>query len=236
MFPSQRNHAKTFLPAVGYSDTLKWAAYTPSTRSVNHGDVSHSTQNGGLIPFYYSPNQEEKMYCQDLVEWKKALDETNSTAAVVPVPARILRRHRLISEAGPRVAPDGYFDCTVEVCLYGTNCSSYLNLRTQVLETRQIPGKRFFSIYVTDYTHNDGLAEYCLGGLRGQRVLHVEMWDAARTVGLETMSVGSFWTLKNVRMIISRGGYVEAKLVETDVTQLTEGAEEYNESHKNLLE
>lgn len=98
---------------------------------------------------------------------------------------------------------------------------------------------RTYSLYVTDYTQNDGLAvcasDWCLPGLQDRRVLQIEMWDAAQAIG-PTMEVGEFYSMKNARMRISGGGYLEAKICEDKIQHLSPDAAEYNVHLKNLTE
>ena len=87
-----------------------------------------------------------------------------------------------------------------------------------------------YSLYVTDYTINPKITpvqgSWCPPNLEG-RILKVEMWDTASQLG-QTMEPGEYWFLRNARMKISGGGYLEGtmqlaekvqKLNENDLTQ-----------------
>lgn len=73
-----------------------------------------------------------------------------------------------------------------------------------------------YTLYVTDYTVNDQLThanwQWCPPAL-AQRVLKIEMWDAAAEVG-PNMKPGEFYSIRNVRMRLSAGSSWEAKFVE----------------------
>lgn len=72
------------------------------------------------------------------------------------------------------------------------------------------------AVYVTDYTTNELLpavdGAWCDPSL-AQRILKVEFWDRAAEYA-EKMQGGEYYALRNVRMKVSHGGYVEAKMVE----------------------
>ena len=109
----------------GYSDKLRWAAFSPSTNSIYHGQLNNVPREEGLadggfgVPFspFYEPKESELRYCSKLSDWWRQLQNIEQSGVDVvrnPPPPRF---HRLISEAGPSVPPEGYFDCTVEVSL-----------------------------------------------------------------------------------------------------------------------
>jgi hypothetical protein len=81
-----------------------------------------------------------------------------------------------------------------------------------------------FSLYVTDYTKHDLMtpvqADWCPPELN-DCALKIEMWDAASKIG-PTMEPGTYYAMSNVRMRISRGGYLEAKVVLPKITRLSE--------------
>ena len=54
-------------------------------------------------------------------------------------------------------------------------------------------------------------------------VLKVEMWDGAATLG-PTLVQHEFYTMKNLRMRVSHGGYLEAKCVEQKITLAADGS------------
>ena len=111
------------LVGTGYFNKLVWAAFSPSTNSIYHGQLNNVPREEGLAdggfgvnfsPFY-EPKEGELRYCSKLADWWGRLQNIEQSGVDVvhkPIPRRV---HRLISEAGPSVPPEGYFDCTVEV-------------------------------------------------------------------------------------------------------------------------
>lgn len=117
------------LVGIGYADKLIWAAFSPSTNSIYHGQLKNVPRKEGLadggfgVPFspFYEPKEGELRYCSKLSDWWRRLQniEQSEPKADVVRDQHSRRVHRLISEAGPLMPPDGYFDCTVEVSLQG---------------------------------------------------------------------------------------------------------------------
>ena len=111
------------LVGTGLSNKLVWAAFSPSTNLIYHGQLNDVPREEGLAdggfgvrfsPFY-EPKEGELRYCSKLSDWWRRLQNIEQSGVNVvcnPIPRRV---HRLISEAGPSVQPNGYFDCTVEV-------------------------------------------------------------------------------------------------------------------------
>ena len=83
-----------------------------------------------------------------------------------------------------------------------------------------------YSLYVTDYTTNPRITpvqgSWCPPSLE-ERILKVEMWDTASQLG-QTMEPGEYWFLRNARMKISDGGYLEGTM------QLAEKVQKLNEN------
>ena len=111
------------LVGTGFPNKLVWAAFSPSTNAIYHGQLNDVPREEGLadggfgVPFspFYEPKEGELRYCSKLSDWWRRLqniEESGVDVVCSPTPRRI---HRLISEAGPSVEPGGYFDCTVEV-------------------------------------------------------------------------------------------------------------------------
>lgn len=75
-----------------------------------------------------------------------------------------------------------------------------------------------YSLYVTDYTHNDAVspvhASWCVPAL-ADFVFKIELWKEAAGKG-PTIQSGEFYTLKNVRIKESSGGYWEGSFSEVD--------------------
>jgi len=107
---------------------LRWAACSPLGQ-INHGPPNIAPQSEGLaedgsslICPFYQPTQEEILYCVKVSDWwrdiqKPALSKEPPAANQITRKSGTVRVHRLISEAGPSVPPDGYFNCTVEVSI-----------------------------------------------------------------------------------------------------------------------
>jgi hypothetical protein len=111
------------LTGIGYSDKLGWAAFSPSKNAIYHGQLKGVPSQEGLgdggyganfSPFY-QPKEGEVQYCMKLSDWWQEVQKTEQSHTVDPVHNSLGRVHRLISDAGPSMPPDGYFDCTVEV-------------------------------------------------------------------------------------------------------------------------
>jgi hypothetical protein len=116
------------LVGTGYHDQLSWATWSPPGR-IHHGPPNKAPREAGLAPGgfgvsfspFYQPTREEILYCVKLSDWWREVQKEEQKHLVYAGPSishqgfAVKRIHRLISEAGPNVPPDGYFDCTVEV-------------------------------------------------------------------------------------------------------------------------
>jgi hypothetical protein len=94
-------------------------------------------------------------------------------------------------------------------------------------------------LYVTDYTHNAQTASvqsnWCPTAL-ADRVLLLEMWDAASQVG-PSMRPGDYYSIKNAKMKANhRSGFLEAKLQQNKITRLNQKDADKNPHLKALLE
>ena len=113
------------LVGTGYSNKLLWAAFSPSTNSIYHGQLNNVPREEGLadggfgVSFspFYEPKEGVLRYCLKLSAWWRKLQNIEQSGVDVIRNPTSRRVHRLISEAGPSVPPEGYFDCTVEVSL-----------------------------------------------------------------------------------------------------------------------
>ncbi|TFK42385.1 hypothetical protein BDQ12DRAFT_676116 [Crucibulum laeve] len=208
------------ITGVGYSDKLQWAIYAPEKGEVHYGDQVNVPQSEGLADGYglrftpfFIPSEEEIRYCLQMSDWwrevlklrKEEEGKANYIGEVVSKPpGRITRQHRLVQDAGPNIAPDGYFDCTVQV-LHGWQNDNGV-----------------YTLYVTDYTKNAEISSthsgWCLPAL-SDYVLKMEMWDDASKMGLN-MRTGEYYHINNARMVRSKGGYMEAKVTQTKIRQL----------------
>jgi hypothetical protein len=120
---------------VGYHDRLRWSIFSPSTGKAHHGNIGNAPTSEGLAadgyglsfsPFW-NPTETELTYCLKLADWWRAVQEKRQKEMghVYQIGSgdwtenlgRPHRQHRLISEAGPDVPPNGFFDCTAEVCM-----------------------------------------------------------------------------------------------------------------------
>ncbi|KAK0211082.1 hypothetical protein DFS33DRAFT_349635 [Desarmillaria ectypa] len=228
--------------AIGYHDKLRWAVYKSETGEINHdredAPLSEPLGKDGagvLFSPFYDAQPLELIYCSKLTAWWRAVLEKRreDLGTIHQIGAEIprneifsagtsKRQHRLICDAGPLVPPHGYFDCTVEV-LYG-----------YASEAANQP----YGLYVTDYTKNEQLtpmqSKWCPSKALAETVLKIEMWDSARELG-KAMQTGEIYSMKNVRMIISKGGYLEAKIQEAKITPLNEKAAEHNVHLREFL-
>lgn len=95
-----------------------------------------------------------------------------------------------------------------------------------------------FSLYITDYTRNDKgtpvQGDWCPPELSAY-VVKMEMWDSASKVG-PTMKPGTYYAMSNARMRMSRGGYLEAKMVLPKIKRLNEDEAARIPHFKDLLE
>jgi len=71
---------------------------------------------------------------------------------------------------------------------------------------------------VTDYTSKPGTfaehsSEWCPLSL-ADRVLRIEMWRDKAVTLAQQMKPGEYWSLDNVRMKVSNGGYIEGSFSE----------------------
>ncbi len=69
---------------------------------------------------------------------------------------------------------------------------------------------------MTDYTSNDGLpvvdASWSDSSL-AKKILKAEMWDSSAEVAANMQS-GEYYSIRNMKMRVSGGGYLEAKSAE----------------------
>ncbi|KAF8422592.1 hypothetical protein L210DRAFT_979877 [Boletus edulis BED1] len=185
------------LSLIGYADKLCWAVYDPLTCSIRSPDNNPAPGKHGvndLMGGRFSPYLElprdgiELEHCQQIAGWWKARLESDE-----PPPFQPRRRHLLISEASPDLAPGGFFDCTV---------------------LQKFHNGQATTVYVTDYTVNPFIypikAAWCPTELCGY-VLQCEMWDDARTIA-EMMKPGEYWYLNNVRAKWNRYQHMEGTM------------------------
>lgn len=94
------------------------------------------------------------------------------------------------------------------------------------------------TIYVTDYTRNDQVAgvqsNWCTPSL-SDYVLQMEMWDGAAEIA-RTMREGEYYLIKNARMRINGGGFLEGKVAESKIFLLEEDEAATNVHLQALLE
>ncbi|KAH9020446.1 hypothetical protein EDB85DRAFT_2095013 [Lactarius pseudohatsudake] len=194
-----------------YSNTMQWAIYDPAAEKVLQPDPElsnirfHNPPVWNVVPL-------EIEYCAQLVKWWAAVQRTRAerqgTAVQIgggPITAgerkTVSRQHLLIRDADPGRDPRGYFNCTVEVLHGHANHVSDIH-----------------SIYVTDYTSKSGTfaehsSEWCPVSL-ADRVLRIEMWRGEAVALAQQMKPGDYWSLDNVRMKVSNGGYIEGSFSE----------------------
>jgi len=94
-----------------------------------------------------------------------------------------------------------------------------------------------YSVYVTDYTPNSQLypvqATWCPPEL-SNRVLKIEMWPPANDFAT-SMTQGEFYSIRNNRMKVSNGGYVEASFSEVHKLRKLDETDTENEPHLQAL-
>lgn len=88
---------------------------------------------------------------------------------------------------------------------------------------------------MTDYTSNDAVPwNNKYGESLHDKILKVEMWDAAAQIG-PTMEPNGFYALGNCRMM-NKNGYLEAKIVQKKIQKLGEAQDSKSEAFARLLE
>lgn len=97
---------------------------------------------------------------------------------------------------------------------------------------------RVYTLWVTDYTRNPQAAtvsyNWCPRVLANM-LIPFELWDAASSMG-PALNAGQYYYIENARMKISPSGYVEGKVVQTKITQLSAHDAGKNNHLKALLE
>lgn len=231
------------LRATGFGDKLRWAVYDAEKyriRSPIKGDAAEREGINKITRYGFSPYLEpsedgvEVQYCRQVVKWWKAVQGLNRQS-LRPPPIR--REHLLISEASPNRAPQGFFDCTVEVRTTGKWSLIALTLLIKILQKFENDGGPTI-VYVTDYTINTGLQPvqdaWCPHGLSNS-VLHCDMWDSAKSIA-RAMKPGEYWYLHNVRAKWSHRHSIEATMqLAEKITRLDEAMMEAQPNLKALL-
>ncbi|TCD67277.1 hypothetical protein EIP91_000299 [Steccherinum ochraceum] len=188
-----------------------WSLYVPSTASVTHGGPPSTTP----LPTKLEPA--EQLYCLRLGDWwgsipdkQKAIlgvDRLSDSDVIISAVANSeQRRHILIRDATPTVPPKGFFDCTVEI-LHGAKLSGRDNI---------------YTLWVTDYTKNEGLPEVERGWAPpalAQMVLRIEFWNDAAAYAEAVVKTGEFYQIRNVRVKLDGAGNLEGSFSEVDKLQ-----------------
>ncbi|RDB21408.1 hypothetical protein Hypma_011802 [Hypsizygus marmoreus] len=222
---------------VGYHGKLQWAIFSSASGKVRHGDLGNMPESEGLADGYgynfsslFRPGEEVIRYCLKISDWwSEVLKQREEVGQVHQVAGQAVscyasyerprRVHRLISEANPDLPPSGFFDCTVEV-LHGYNNDNGV-----------------YSLYVTDYTRNTAVtpiqAEWCPVQL-ADLVLKFEVWDGAVDLA-QAMLAGECYSIKNARMRLSMGGYLEGKIAEPKIERMEEWDAGVNPYYQALL-
>ncbi|KAM6500355.1 hypothetical protein JOM56_003369 [Amanita muscaria] len=210
----QIHTAQRHLKGTAYHGRFQWAIYTPNGKQLHHAEPG-AQDVSSWTPFF-DPCPSEIDYCVGLFEWWHGMENKEGRHVQQIDPSQavssyegaggVRRLHRLVKDAGPDVPPNGYFDCTVEV-IHGHQNDNDV-----------------YSLFVTDYTKNGLISptqlDWCPDGL-GEYILKLEMWDAAAKIG-PTMEPGTYYSITNARMRVSRGGYVEGKVVLPKIVRLNE--------------
>ena len=184
---------------------------------------------------HFKPETVEVQYTIRLSDWWKDIcAATVSFGGDELVSARNSRTHQLLSEAGEV----GYFDCTVEVSkssiwLHGFTRLIYI--LAKILHGYSSGGNTY-TVFVTDYTHNPGVAPvqatWCPPKL-AEVAVQVELWDSSSVVG-PTMQVGEYYSIRNMRLKRSGGGFLEGRMQEGNKIQKLD--EDELESQPHLVE
>ncbi|KAI0086229.1 hypothetical protein BDY19DRAFT_962069 [Irpex rosettiformis] len=203
-----------------------WTIFHPDDGTLRSGGAT-----SGLLAEQPILTPQENQYCIRLADWwlevskERRSEVANENAVVHQITAADVgdqkgggREHKLIKDASPHAPPNGYFDCTVEV-LHG-----YLN------------PNGVYSLYVTDYTHNDSVApvhaSWCIPAL-ADLVFKIELWNEASIKGPE-MKEGEYYEIKNVRIKESTGGFWEGSF--SEVKKLRKLDDEDLEEVPHLIE
>ncbi|KAL4067753.1 hypothetical protein J3A83DRAFT_4254123 [Scleroderma citrinum] len=217
------------LKAIGYSDKLRWAVYDHATNNIqpyNGGGVPEGETMDNGVGYYFTPfwkpdvDGAELKYCKQLFTWQEGLQGTGRDVIRIQCAVRPQKEHRLLSEVSPDVAPQGFFNCTVEVLqTFSHDCGS----RT---------------VYVTDYTCNPHVYSikptWCSPALY-DCIFPIEMWDKARDMA-QLMDAGEYWYLYNVQARWGRSGYMEGKMWTPEkITQVDEAKSDSYPHLKVLL-
>ncbi|KAI0748478.1 hypothetical protein C8Q80DRAFT_1104088 [Daedaleopsis nitida] len=183
----------------------RWASFNVKT-----GMVSSAPQDTTALR-HIKLEKSELHHCLLLGDWWRDVSSTAISFGTgidtsVPITNKRTRQHKLMSEA----QFEEYFDCTVEI-LHGTqNDNSVHNV---------------YKIYVTDYTRNQFASptqgSWCPPKL-AEVVVPVELWESSTALG-PTMQAGEFYSIRNIKLRMGGGGYVEGKMVEAEkITKLDE--------------
>ena len=82
-----------------------------------------------------------------------------------------------------------------------------------------------YTLFVTDYTRNPFASptqgQWCPPKL-AEVVMPIELWESSTALG-PTMQAGEFYSIRNIKLRVSGGGYAEGKMVEAEkITKLNE--------------
>ncbi|EJF66176.1 hypothetical protein DICSQDRAFT_132309 [Dichomitus squalens LYAD-421 SS1] len=187
----------------------QWAVFHVKT-----GRLSSAPEDSCALR-HFQPERSEVHHSLRLGDWwRDASANQVAFGAENPTSASRGRPHKLFSDADC----NGYFDCTVEV-LHG-----YQN------------GDHPYTLFVTDYTRNASVAPiqaaWCPPKL-APVVMQVEMWDSSAQVAV-TMRPGEYYSMRNMRLRVSGGGYLEGKMQEGDKIKKLD--EDVLENQPHLIE
>ncbi|KAI0345219.1 hypothetical protein BDW22DRAFT_1354123 [Trametopsis cervina] len=203
-----------------------WTIFHPEDGTLRHGGTAYSPQISNIE---LSPAENE--YCIRLADWwldvlkkhKKRAGKDDTIVQQIGASdaantSMFAREHRLIKDASPHAPPRGYFDCTVEVLQGHMNENGV------------------YSLYVTDYTHNESIAPviagWCIPAL-SDLVFKIELWNEASLKGPELKN-GGYYEIKNVRIKESTGGYWEGSF--SEIKKLRELDDEALEGENHLVD
>ncbi|KAI0807789.1 hypothetical protein C8Q74DRAFT_1322450 [Fomes fomentarius] len=181
----------------------QWAVFSVKTGKISSAPPEISSSR------HFKPEKNELHHSLRLGDWWRDVSANAVSFGIdlpISVPSRRTRPHKLMSEA----QADRYFDCTVEVVHGFQNDNSIHNI---------------YTLFVTDYTCHPSASptqgSWCPPQL-AEIVMPVELWEGATAVGPK-MQPGEFYSIRNIKLRLSGGGYMEGKMVEGEkITKLDE--------------
>ncbi|THH12013.1 hypothetical protein EW145_g287 [Phellinidium pouzarii] len=181
-----------------YADKLKWIAYNPSTGKVYFPSETASVVSpfGPAFDPLYKARREEISYFKQLGEWWGAVKEEEEHGAIqIQDYARNKKEHRLFGYCNV----NEFFDATAEIVKHYDKSD---HDQTTLL--------------LSDYTPHSLLSN---SGPYGQWAI-IALSSKISEEDLDRMTVGSYWSIRNIRLKIGSQGNIEVDLFAADFTEL----------------